>query len=111
MQRHTANVGNRTLLVPIAGMILLLVSFTGCLSGVPAVERGMVAFGVALLLGGIVFAGIYGHVVWLVPLALLLLWPLVLWFLLFDRVDGWFARRRRPEPAHSRPPEKLDKDP
>jgi hypothetical protein len=92
MRPFGPNLGNCTLIVPLAGLILLLLVYSGMFADIPTVERGAIQVGVALFLLGVIFAGLFGHVIWLVPFAWLLLWPMIAWGWMVEAIE---SRRRR----------------
>lgn len=93
MRPYGSNLGNFTLIVPLAGLMLLALVYARTFADIPTIERGAIQAGVALFLLGMVFAGLFGHVVWLVPIAMLLLWPLIAWEWMVEAIEN--RRRRR----------------
>ena len=99
MNAYGPSLANRTLLVPAIGVVVLLLTDVLPLENNPRLENWAVHFGVTLVIVGTILAALVGHIVWLVPIVLLLFLPLMVVSYLWELLRGRWKRLREKSPT------------
>ncbi len=98
MNTYGPSLTNRTLLVPAIGVVVLLVTYLLPLDSNPTLESWAVHIGVTLVIVGTTLAALVGHIIWLVPVVMLLFFPLMVVSYLWELLRGRWKRPREKSP-------------
>ncbi|GAB5403102.1 MAG: hypothetical protein Aurels2KO_13330 [Aureliella sp.] len=86
--------GNQWLLLPGLGVAILVSLYFDIIPNDSPHARYALVAGVFFLIAGTVLAGLIGHIIWLVPLALIICSPLIVVFSISERIETWRHNRR-----------------
>ena len=86
--------GNHWLLLPGLGAAILGSLYFDIIPNDSPHSRFALVAGLFFLVVGTVLAGLIGHIIWLVPLALIICSPFIVVFSISERIDTWRRNRR-----------------
>ncbi len=92
--------GNHWLLIPAVGIAIMIAAAYDILPTWLGSQQRLLTCGGLLTVVGIVCAGLFGHIIWLVPIALLLASPLMALFWMQEKCSDWRRKHRAIRGAH-----------